>query len=204
MKKLVKNILEHRIVTGLIVAVLSSIILTIIKGWWPAIREWISSRPAWLGSSVSIPVWLFLLTCVMSLSLIVALIIKIVGLFRKSKPHPKPAWNQYTEGKFFGVVWRWSYNTYGISLDGPFCPDPECDMPLSLHSKFRRGSAIEYIFYECDECGKNEFLCKNGIQFAKEYVKKIIERNVRSISKGKSIDEVVYSSKQIDTTTIEE
>ena len=102
---------------------------------------------SWITSTSLIPNWLSLLTGLLAVPTVIicAAILWNLSRAEKSSSH----WKNYTEDKFFGILWRWRYTNGSIVDPYTFCP--HCDFqiyPINKSSYI----AVDRIGFQCDSC----------------------------------------------------
>lgn len=193
MKKIIQKALKHPAISGLIAAVLAPTIAGIIGWGWQAFWNLISSIPAWLVSGVTIPIWLLLIIGGISVYEILRIAYTLISHEHRER------WQDYTEDVFFGVVWRWRYSSYvGITDFRQFCPNPECDMELTIIPRTIRGTRNTVLYYTCEYCGKTDRLCEGSMNEIQDFISKVIKKNIRAIQNGKSISEILKTIEPIE------
>jgi hypothetical protein len=147
------------VVAGLVVAIILA-----LSGRIPAV-EWGVAAWRWLVHPVPVP----LLALVV---LVGALIVFAVGTVLKSMAPPPPAWMDYLQDNFLGIVWRWRYDGNHLTEWSirPFCP--ECGIGL-------RGEQHGYkdmtTSFTCDECRFTRDISGDGAAVI-DRVSRLIER----------------------------
>jgi hypothetical protein len=96
----------------------------------------------WLVHPVSLPL-------VVVVVMAGAVVVLLVGLLLKFKQPPPPAWLDYWQDNFLGIVWRWRYEDGQIvrSSITPYCP--QCGTRLRGS---QQGYGIMTTSFICDEC----------------------------------------------------
>lgn len=166
------------------VAVTSSLILVglsyIGRHWLPPAFKWfifISSLAwNWFIALHAIPGWVILplgftgVWCVIRLS----------STFRSPPQPAEPHWTDFTELKFLGVLWRWSYNQQGNIIHlVSFCPKVDCDMQVYAQLGRHYRAWAQASLYECDRCGHATEI-ENSPEAIENHVMREIQRLIRT------------------------
>lgn len=124
------------VVAGLVLAALLYIFGRIPVGRWIA--------AVWRGLVYPVPVPLAILLAMIG----VLLVVGIRAFLRAVGPAP-PAWLNYRQDTFLGIVWRWDYDGTHIARRSlrPYCPN--CSTGLRGHQEGYREFTTSFI---CDEC----------------------------------------------------
>jgi hypothetical protein len=79
------------------------------------------------------------------------LLILAVRALSPSAAPPAPAWVNYREDQFLGVVWRWMYDGLHLSRESIRAYCPQCAIGLRGEEHGGYGKSISLLI--CDECG---------------------------------------------------
>ena len=162
---------KHPIISSLIVAVILSLIPTVIPKGWSVVFSGILHAAEWLWklliSKVQIPVWIFLVSAFVIYSLR-----RMFLSLNQFDPNEGEMLKDHIGEN--GVKWRFALGSYGVNLYGPYCP--KCDLKM-IESSFVSSTRGRIHYYICDVCKKDIYEFKKG-HLDKE--KRIIERNLRN------------------------
>lgn len=124
------------VVAGLVVATILA-----VSGRIPAV-VWGVAAWRWLVRPVPVP----LLVLVVMIGVLIVFAARIVLKSLKFRP---PAWLDYVQDNFLGIVWRWRYEGSHLveSSIRPFCP--QCGTGLRGEQQGYREMTTSFI---CDEC----------------------------------------------------
>jgi hypothetical protein len=155
---------------GTVAASLVVVALVSVFGLIP-VWQWLKSVGRWLVHPVSVPF-------VVVIAMVGALGVFVVGLLLKLKQPPPPAWLDYRQDNFLGIIWRWRYFSEGHELINssitPYCP--QCGTRLRGEKQHDRNGTLTTVFL-CDECQFNQAIPGNGEDvFAR--VVRLVEREV--------------------------
>ncbi len=121
-----KSIKEHPIWSKVIASIITAVFLylaSLIPGFYPAIWTVIKNTGVWLISSTPTPHWLIVLLSLAALVVIGGVALRLFGSSEATVTE-----NDYTQDRFWGIVWRWRYSRDGIWQVVSFCPN--CDMQI--------------------------------------------------------------------------
>ncbi len=147
------------VVAGVVIAGILWMFGLIPVGRWAA--------ATWAGLVYPIRVPLTILVAMVGTLMLVA----VRALLRSTEP-PPPAWLNYREDTFLGIIWRWSYDGAQLARWSirPFCP--RCSTGLRGEQQGYREMTTSFI---CDECRFSQDLPGNGEQVI-DRVCRLIER----------------------------
>ncbi len=155
-------------------AVIAAIIIAILGVLFYLFRKTILP---FLGESIHIQLWLFIILCILS-------ILQCVRITRHIKNKLFPSNNiinklEGFEEKIDNLIWKGQYKTSTCEVErlSSFCPD--CDLqvvsPRPVYNDFEDLTGNEYV---CEHCNKRLFYYIEGIDH-NTYVKREIERRLR-------------------------
>ena len=133
--------------SGLVVAVIVSIVTSIIPQGWHTVGTWISAAWKWLGGSASLPMWTLALLGLLALVVLVGVAIFACVLLLGAKKIAKPS-----EIDFKGLKWRWRWRQGDLDNIATFCP--VCDMQIHP-TYYPRGLPPQTIYF-CDRCNQEK------------------------------------------------
>lgn len=161
---------RNSVIAGLIVVAIVSL-LSLVPGGWNIIWRLLRAVLKWLTSSITIPIWFFLLLLLGTVGLLLMMIlITIVG---KSKTRE----TDYTSDIFLGLRWRWRYGKSGIYSLACFCP--KCDLqvyPCNTSSY----NVVPQIAFKCEDCGHVLATFDTTHDELEDRVKRYIQKNLRT------------------------
>lgn len=142
------------IATGIVAVV--AVVATYLAGWWPTFAAFAKKVASFGAATTTVPNWLLILLSLCAVALLFFLGIALWTIIAPGSSEPLPR-ASYREDDFFGIRWRWSYNTDGdIVRLMSFCPG--CD--YQIYPRDVSGyQEPEHLKYNCDDCGAriNEF-----------------------------------------------
>ncbi len=183
-----KHKIRNSVLASLISAALIALFVYIMPGGWAWVflkgRLAIAVSTTWLGSSLAVPVWLFIILSLLALTAII-----VVAIACASVPSVRNVGDEiklFTEAEFFGIKWRWRYGQNGINNIMAFCP--KCD--LQVHpTNLPTFNCIDRIAYRCDEghWQSQEYDCSQ-VELVDRVLRKIQQEIRRKIedAKGKT------------------
>lgn len=148
-----------------------------LAGWWPAIVD--SGKAVWVFMGTSSPVS----HCIVALLALIALPTLIVGVMLawqlvRSTSASNTDWHAYTEDKFFGLRWRWSYSSIGqIQRVTTFCP--HCDYQVFWQDASAY-AAVERIGFHCDSCHSTLGEFSESFRSLESKTERFIQQKVRN------------------------
>ena len=175
--------IRDKVVSGLIVAGILSLVATFIPGGWHWLLEVCGETGRWFLATTAVPRWLLIPLVLLLIGLVLWM---AVGWATRGTAASDPILD-YTEDVILGVRWRWGYRPNG-SLDGPplpFCV--KCDMQIQPQSRIV-GHSISHIgkivSFHCDSCGHDPTVGGAGKVFghqsdAEDYVIRTIQQRLR-------------------------
>lgn len=145
---------KHQLRTGVIIAVIASLISTFILwflGFIPAVWQACKSASIclfrFLLSSIPVPVWLIVL---LSPLIISTLIRMYAALRQKDTEHQN--WLDYKQDEIMGMIWRWRYTSYQGEIENIwcFCPDDNTELV------YEDGYSLRFptVSFRCETCGR--------------------------------------------------
>jgi len=162
--------IRNAVIAGLIVAAILWA-CSLIPGMWATIWGVARAVCVWLGSSLSVSAWFFLLLCLGSLAFVVFATLAVIASLLAT------ASTEYTTDTFFGLKWRWQYERGHVVSICCFCPT--CD--LQLHpSDMSTYEVVPVIGFRCDDC--NTLVCAFEMSYQKleDRVERSIHKKLRS------------------------
>ncbi|MCK5117000.1 MAG: hypothetical protein KAR44_10395 [Candidatus Aegiribacteria sp.] len=184
MRKVLSKVISHPVISGLIVFVIGPSLIAIIKWGFTAVVNWIFSIPELLFSTIILPIWLFIILLITSIT---GVVFGLHSLLSKRNRIIE----DYLWDTFFGVTWRWyQSDLYGLINLKAFCPEQDCDMELKFIRKMITASGRPLTYYSCPNCGKKDLLFDGTLSDLKKHIEKLIERNIREIENGISINKI--------------
>lgn len=165
------NEIKHPIRNGIIISVSAmafGYLASLIPGAW----QWFvhTSTSIWgtLWRPATVNWWLIIVLAIGCLPL-------IVNIFRYITRQRGPHYTDYCEDRFFGVVWRWRYNSRQPTDLWCFCA--QCDTTLVYSEDHPRNS----VWFTCEHCGVCRHEERNGLKhYALSKVYRQIDRKLRS------------------------
>ena len=169
---------KHPYRTGIITSIVAAIIWSFIPGW-----SWTFHA---IGSAFAvftwrIPLWLIILF-IGSAAILIIIRRRLskdgLGAFPDEET---PEFFDYTEDRFYGVIWRWSYNGINNPVDPvSFCPS--CDMQLVVHEShgpyLAAGIVVTYLF--CERCEVEKAETEGKYRQLVGRIIREVERKIRS------------------------
>ncbi len=123
-----------------------------------------TSTPNWLLGILGVNMALTIL--IVALSLVIA----------KSSRAPRHlTWQDYNKDRFFGVTWRWNYNSGSLPELSIFCS--HCDYRIFPQPD---GKYNEKIRFDCGNCQSNLYSSENSVEYLKRDIYLKTDHNNRS------------------------
>lgn len=153
---------------GFVGTVLAGLVVAGILGAFgqiPIVSAWAVDTWRRLVHPVSVPL-------VVLIVMTGALIVFVAGLVLKSIEPALPAWLEYREDNFLGIVWRWRYEGSHLAESSlrPFCPQCGTGMRGEQH-----GYKDMTTSFMCDECQFTRDIPGNGAAII-DRISRLIER----------------------------
>lgn len=146
-------------------------LLSLVPGGWNIAWRLLRAVLKWLASSITIPIWIFLLLLLGTVGLFLVMI--LIGVVAKLKTRE----TDYTSDIFLGLRWRWRYSKSGIYSLASFCP--KCD--LQIHPcNASSYDVVPRIAFNCEDCGNTLATFDTTYDEIENRVKRYIQKNLRT------------------------
>ena len=144
---------------------------------------------AWLIAPTLTPHWLLILLSFAAVIVIARVAVRLFGSSGDSVTK-----HEYTQDRFWGVLWRWRYGQDGIWQVVSFCPN--CDM--QIYPSLEYGDMIygkpDGSRFTCDHCGQFDEVVPIHLNQIENSVIRQVQRKLRT---GEWCDTLVETQKQI-------
>jgi hypothetical protein len=166
--------------------VIATVILAALAGlgsyflnWWPDIGGVLVHIWVFLGQTTLVPWWLLLLLILLSLPFLMLAALGVwYWLFAETETNQSADWRSYTTDDFFGLRWRWRYESSGTPVDITcFCPRCDYQVYPDNYSPFRRFGEIKF---QCDSCGSGLAEFEESYQSLENKVARFIQQKLRN------------------------
>lgn len=128
-----------------------AVVVSYLAGWWPTFATFVREAISFAAADTPVTNWLLGLLILCSIGGLLLFGIALWPVIFPGSGGKASFRVGYREDNFFGIRWRWSYDTDGdIARLVPFCPG--CD--LQIQSQYVNGfREPERIAYRCEDCG---------------------------------------------------
>lgn len=117
-------------------------------GWWPDVVGLGRGFVTFSMAETAIPNWLLILLSLCTLGVVVVVAIVVWEIAVPSRN--QPSFRNYKVDEFFGIRWRWQYNSSG-QMHSLFSFCPVCDLQVwPQHASAY--DVIDRFDYRCDDC----------------------------------------------------
>ena len=107
----------QKLIGLLAVTIIGGIVVAKAGATWRLLTSIAATVFHWLGTSISLPVWLAILLGLIGLIAVLACIVT----YWVARSTPIPSYRDYQQDTFFDVVWRWSYTSEGTPAYDLWC-----------------------------------------------------------------------------------
>lgn len=173
-----KDPVWSKVIAVTIVAIAASV-GSYFLNWWPFFATSLKRAVTFLVARTSAPNWLLL-----SGGTLIALtaLSRGISVFNAEKKGAEPTWEDFTQGRFEGLLWYWEYLDSTIISLTACCP--KCKCQLREHygvttKKGQYGGKLEWN-YMCEACKKTVLVLDGDPDNLKQTVRRLIGQKLRS------------------------
>ena len=173
-----KDSIKSKVISGVLTGVILGILGYLATLIWPPFQNWMISVFNFVlciaVARITISFWLF---SVIFLVALIPVIQSIIALRKARTTHciPERTWRDFREGIYFGIKWKWEYNSNGtITHLVAYCP--KCGLQLTYQD-------VRVSLYQvktslaCDDCGGVATIDGDHIEAWKKVMRQI-ERDI--------------------------
>lgn len=137
-----------KVIAG-VISTIGAVVAAYLLDWWPSIIRLGTAAWRFPWQKSLVPNWLLGLLALLALATVIG---AVRAAASRLAGHGPRDWRGYTNDRFFGLRWRWSWSfvNAGTPLGlASFCPHCDFQVYPQDASQFR---AVDRIVFRCDGC----------------------------------------------------
>jgi hypothetical protein len=161
-----------KILSGIAVLVIGGVILANIGAIWRTVVDSLKAVWGFLGSSLTLPMWLVILVGLVAL-LAIGFCVLVVWTAKTNQPSHL----NYQQDEFFDVTWRWAYYSDGtVNEDALWCFCPKCETMIVYEIDNYNG----IIKLSCETCQQEVGTYSGSRSHLRGRIARQIDRKIRT------------------------
>jgi hypothetical protein len=167
-----------KVLVTLIAGAIAGLLILIAKPLGVPLWDWMLK---WLRAQFVIPGWglVILLTPLLFILILGFSLWMLLRSIKSDGPsNPTgPFQSQFTELKYYDLIWRWNFRGHEPDSLGVFCPEPGCDMQITKADVSERAGRVTAT---CRRCRKSRDIPESSFSQARITVSLEIDRLLRT------------------------